>query len=197
MKDNKLNVRDLINAGLFAILIFIATFIGGMIGFVPTLMPVVPFLQGIISGPVYMLYSTKIKKNGMVFIQTTVMSLVFFAIGHGPWVVLTGVLAGILAEVVLKKGNYNSIRQARLTFVIQSLWGLGNWLPIYLARDSYIKTMIDMGYGEEFAKKMMSVLPNWSLIPIILLGMVGTYIGCSIGIKILKKHFVRAGMAEV
>ncbi|EGY76563.1 MptD family putative ECF transporter S component [Peptoniphilus indolicus] len=197
MKDKKLNVRDLINAGLFAILIFIATFVGGMIGFMPTLMPIVPLLQGIISGPVYMLYSTKIKKTGMVFIQTTVMSLVFFAIGHGPWVVLTGVGAGILAEAVLKKGNYTSVKQARFAFIIQSLWGLGNWLPIFFARASYIKTMIDMGYGEEYAQKMMSVLPNWSLIPIILLGMIGTYIGCSIGIKMLKKHFVKAGMAEV
>ncbi|HGH7602118.1 TPA: MptD family putative ECF transporter S component [Streptococcus pyogenes] len=197
MKDKKLNVRDLINAGLFAVLIFIATFVGGIIGFMPTLMPVVPLLQGIISGPVYMLYSTKIKKTGMVFIQTTVMSLAFFAMGHGPWVVLTGVIAGILAEMVLKKGNYTSVKQARFAFVVQSLWGLGNWLPIFFARDSYIKTMIDMGYGEEYAQKMMSVLPNWSLIPIILLGMIGTYIGCSIGIKMLRKHFVKAGMAEV
>ena len=34
MKDKRLNVRDLVNIGLFSILIFITTFIGGMIGFV-------------------------------------------------------------------------------------------------------------------------------------------------------------------
>lgn len=197
MKEKRINVRDLINAGLFSVLIVIVTFIGGMIGFMPTLMPVVPFWQGMIAGPVYMLYSTKIKKPGMVLIQTTVMSLLFFALGHGPWVVLTGVASGFLAEIILKRGEYRSAKQARLTFAVQSLWGLGNWLPIYFARDSYIKTMIEMGYGEEYAQKMMRVLPNWSLVPLILSGMAGAYVGCSIGIKMLKKHFVKAGMAEV
>lgn len=63
-KTGVLNVRDLVNVGLFSVLIFIATFLSGMIGFIPVLMPVVPFVYGIVSGPVYMLYFTKIKKAG-------------------------------------------------------------------------------------------------------------------------------------
>ena len=55
-KTGVLNVRDLVNVGLFSVLIFIATFLSGMIGFIPVLMPVVPFVYGIVSGPVYMLY---------------------------------------------------------------------------------------------------------------------------------------------
>ena len=74
-KTGVLNVRDLVNVGLFSVLIFIATFLSGMIGFIPVLMPVVPFVYGIVSGPVYMLYFTKIKKAGMLFIQTIVVTL--------------------------------------------------------------------------------------------------------------------------
>ena len=51
-KTGVLNVRDLVNVGLFSVLIFIATFLSGMIGFIPVLMPVVPFVYGIVSGPV-------------------------------------------------------------------------------------------------------------------------------------------------
>ena len=40
----------------------------------------------------------------------------------------------------------------------------------------------------------MSVLPQWALVPMTILGMIGTFIGCTIGISILKKHFVKAGM---
>ena len=40
-KTGVLNVRDLVNVGLFSVLIFIATFLSGMIGFIPVLMPVV------------------------------------------------------------------------------------------------------------------------------------------------------------
>ena len=36
----------------------------------------------------------------------------------------------------------------------------------------------------------------WTLPLIVILGMLGAYIGCTIGIRMLKKHFVKAGMAE-
>ena len=184
-KTGVLNVRDLVNVGLFSVLIFIATFLSGMIGFIPVLMPVVPFVYGIVSGPVWML-----------FIQTIVVTLAFVATGHGPWVLLTAVIGGLLGEVVLRNGRYKSVKHARLAFSVQSIYGLGNWLPIYFARDAYIRQMLDMGYGEEYTQKMMSVLPNWTLPLIVILGMLGAYIGCTIGIRMLKKHFVKAGMAE-
>lgn len=196
MKEKKLNIRDLVNIGLFSILIFITTFIGGMIGFIPTLIPLTTFVAGIASGPVYMLYFTKIKKTGMLFITTIILCLTFMATGHGIWILITGVIGGVLGELILKKGGYKNVKNARTAFLIQSIYTLGNWLPVYFARDSYIKQMLDMGYGEEFTKKMMSVLPEWSLIPLILLGMLGTYIGCTIGIKILKKHFEREGVVK-
>lgn len=110
-KTGVLNVRDLVNVGLFSVLIFIATFLSGMIGFIPVLMPVVPFVYGIVSGPVYMLYFTKIKKAGMLFIQTIVVTLAFVATGHGPWVLLTAVIGGLLGEVVLRNGRYKSVNQ--------------------------------------------------------------------------------------
>lgn len=109
-KTGVLNVRDLVNVGLFSVLIFIATFLSGMIGFIPVLMPVVPFVYGIVSGPVYMLYFTKIKKAGMLFIQTIVVTLAFVATGHGPWVLLTAVIGGLLGEVVLRNGRYKSVK---------------------------------------------------------------------------------------
>lgn len=41
----------------------------------------------------------------------------------------------------------------------------------------------------------MSVMPTWSFVPIVALGVLGAYLGCTLGIKILKKHFIKAGMA--
>ncbi|MCB6804005.1 MptD family putative ECF transporter S component, partial [Enterocloster bolteae] len=81
------------------------------------------------SGPVYMLYFTKIKTAGMLFIQTIVVTLAFVATGHGPWVLLTAVIGGLLGEVVLRNGRYKSVKHARLAFSVQSIYGLGNWLP--------------------------------------------------------------------
>ena len=152
-KTGVLNVRDLVNVGLFSVLIFIATFLSGMIGFIPVLMPVVPFVYGIVSGPVYMLYFTKIKKAGMLFIQTIVVTLAFVATGHGPWVLLTAVIGGLLGEVVLRNGRYKSVKHARLAFSVQSIYGLGNWLPIYLREMPISGRCLIWGTGKNIHKK--------------------------------------------
>lgn len=196
MSSGKLNVKDLINVGMFTVLTIIFVFVGGMIGFIPILMPIVPMVGGILAGPVYMLFATKIRKAGMIFIQQMVLALVFVATGHGPWMLLTAGISGVLAEIIIRKGDYKSVHYARLAFTVASLSGSGNFFPIYFAREAYIEKMNAMGYGQDFADAMMSVLPYWSLIPIMLGGMLGMYIGCSIGIKMLRKHFVKSGMIK-
>ena len=84
--SKRLEVKDLINIGLFSVLGFIFMMIGSFLAMVPVLMPVVPFAQGVLVGPVNMLYSTKIKKREMIFIQSLLIALIYVAMGHGrPW----------------------------------------------------------------------------------------------------------------
>lgn len=58
-----------------------------------------------------------------------------------------------------------------------------------------MQKLIDMGYGADYAEKLFSVMPMWSFVPVVLGGCLGAYLGCTIGIKFLKKHFKKAGMA--
>lgn len=192
----KLDVKDLINIGLFTVLTFIFTFIGGMIGFIPILIPLVTFMGGLLSGPISMLFATKIKTRGMLLIEQLIIAILFVVMGHGPWMLLTALVGGMLGEILLEKGSYCSVKYARLAFTAASLAGIGNWIPIFFARDKYIEQMLQMGYGQDYAERMMSVLPNWSFVPIAILGMIGAYIGCTVGIAILKKHFVKSGMTK-
>lgn len=192
---NKFGIRDLINAGAFSLLTIIATWCGGMIGFIPVLMPLVPFSCGLVSGPVFMLYSTKIDKFGMVLIMGIVFGLVFGMTGHGAIVLPAIVVLSLICEMILKSGGYKSIKTARLAYTVFMIFAAVNLIPIYFARDTYVQSLIDKDYGAEFAEKLLSVMPNWSFIPVVLLGMIGGYIGCTIGIKILNKHFKKAGMA--
>ena len=194
MNTKGLNVRDLINVGLFGILVAILTFLSGFIGFIPVLVPLTQFMVGLVTGPVNMLYSTRIKKAGMLFIQQLIVALLFGLTAHGIWIIFTTIISAILAEIVLKMGNYNSVKYARFAFVVAAIGGIGNWIPIFIGRDKYIERMLQTGYSQDYIDRMMSVLPQWILIPMTILGMIGTFIGCTIGISILKKHFVKAGM---
>ena len=195
MKKSSFSVKDLINAGLFSLLIVVTSFVAGMIGFLPITMPIVPFVGSLVTGPLFMLYTTKIHRFGMVLIMGLVSGLVFLTSGHGIYIFLGTAALALVAEYVLKKGNYQSVSHARWAYVIYSASSIFNFLPIFLARDAYVQRMLDSGYGQAFADQMMSVLPDWSMIPIVLLGCLGGYIGCTIGIKMLHKHFKKAGMA--
>lgn len=193
--DRKFTVKDLVNAGVFSLLVFVSMFIGGMIGFMPVLMPLVPFAASLLSGPVFMLYSTKIKTPGMVMILGILISLGFIVTGHGIYILIPMVIFSAIGEVILKKTDYKSVSAARWVYSLMVLSAGGNLYPIYFMRDNWIKQANAQGYSPEFTEKMLSVLPNWSFLPITLLGGVGAFIGCSIGIKMLNKHFKKAGMA--
>lgn len=88
MKQASFSVKDLVNAGLFSLLIVIVSFVSGMIGFLPITMPIVPFFGALMSGPLFMLYSTKIRRFGMVLVMGLVSALVFVATGHTILIVL-------------------------------------------------------------------------------------------------------------
>lgn len=187
-------VKDLINAGLFSILTLAVYFCAGMLGFMPMLMPIVPFTCALLSAPVFMLYSTKIKKFGMILIMGIIFAVVFSASGHGYYLLPGALILSLIGEFILKKGDYSSKKSSRLAYTVFSLMGGLNMLPLYIARDTYAKQIVERGYGQEYVDGLLKALPTWSLTPIVLLGCVGGFIGCTVGMKMLDKHFKKAGM---
>ncbi|MDU4653043.1 MAG: MptD family putative ECF transporter S component, partial [Sneathia sanguinegens] len=72
---------------------------------------------------------------------------------------------------------------------------IGNFIPLLISRDKIYAKLV-ASEGVEFANQFMSSVPNWMVIPCILLAMLGGFLGCTIGIVILKKHFEKAGMLK-
>ncbi|MDO4666752.1 MAG: MptD family putative ECF transporter S component [Streptococcus sp.] len=194
MKQSTFSIKDLINVGLFTLLIFIFTFISGMIGFFPLAFPIVPFVGGLVSGPVFMLYFTKIHHFGMFLITGILISLIYVATGHTILFLLGGIFFSFCSEYILKLGKYKNIGKARLAYAVYSLNAMFGLVPMYFTRDAFLKDLYEKGYGSEYAKQLMSVLPDWSFFPIVLSGGIGGYIGCTIGIRMLNKHFKKAGL---
>ena len=195
MKQNKMNVKDLINAGLFTVLIGLATMITSFVGLLPFLMPFIPVFVGLVTGPIFMLYTTKIKKPGMFFICEFLCGCLYSITGHGLWTVLSYSVGGLIGELFLRTGKYNSINGARFAISFASISCFGQMLPLYISRAAYEQTLIEQ-FGENFASQCLAWMPMWSFFPILSLAVVFTFIGCSIGIKMLKKHFVKAGMVK-
>ncbi len=190
----KFTTKDLINAGVFSILILFTYFITGAVAHVPFLMPFIPFLASITAGIPYMLYTTKISRPGMISITMAMFMLLFVVSGHGLFVIPGAIIAAILAEMLIKKGNYSSIKYAKLSYIAFNIFSAFIFLPIFVARESLAAQLVGRGIDPEQVKMMFSYFPNYMFPIIIGLALIGATIGANIGSKILSKHFKRAGM---
>lgn len=107
--------------------------------------------------------------------------MVFF--GNGYLTMVTGLVGGLLADVILKKADYKSAKSTVLSCGVFSIWVFGNFAPIFLNRESYM-VMLTEGYGAEYAATLNTYMPMW-IAPILLVacfvfGLVGGVIGKAI-----------------
>lgn len=192
--NNKLQAKDLINVGIFTAIYFVVFFATGMIGYIPVLMLVLPFLWPMVAGIPFMLFLTKVNKFGMVTIMGTILSLLMMLTGH-PWIGLPfGVAFSLIADVILKSGNFTDWGKIRIGYVVFSEWLIALFIPIFFMRDSYFVTIRE-GYGDYYTDTLMAITPTWVFFLMIVFIALGALAGAYLGKAILKKHFKRAGIA--
>ena len=191
----KLQGKDLINIGIFTAIYFVVMMVIAMLGFIPIFIPLLIILVPLVGGIPMLLYFSKIKKFGMVTITGLICGILMLLTGMGYWSIVTGGVFGILADFILKSGDYKSAKKGILAHGIFSLWLLGNYIPIIVSKDSYYRQLIS-GYGQEYADTLMGYMPMWILPILMIAGFVCGVIGGVIGQRISKKHFKRAGIVS-
>ncbi len=192
--NNKLQAKDLINVGLFTVIYFVVgCCVAIPIGFVPIFLPVLGALWTLLTGIPFMLFSTRVQKFGMVTLMAILSGILMGLTGMGYWGAPIGVISGILGDLIMKSGNYKSASKNILGYAVFSLWMIGTYVPMYFmvqeSYDNFVK-----GFGKEYADRVMSVMPSWSLILVIAGIFICALLGGLLGKKIMKKHFVRAGI---
>ena len=136
---------------------------------------------------------TKIKKPGMLLILSLILGIYLAVTGMGFWVILIAAITGFLSELVLKSGNYQS--SSKLIF--------GAWVFLYVylgtsCRCSSIPAIIPI--CQEVIRRN-TLKCSWEsspcgsapiyLVACFVFGIIGGFTGKAI----LKKHFVKAGIA--
>ena len=194
--ENKLQAKDLINIGLFTILYFIiGCCVAIPIGFVPIFLPILGALWTLITGIPFMLFATRVKKFGMVTIMAVLSGLLMGLTGMGFWGVPMGLIFGILGDLAMKSGNYASVKKTILGYGVFSLWMVGTYIPMYfMVEQSYAD--FASSFGDEYATKVMSVMPTWSIVLVIVGIFVFAVLGGLLGKAVLKKHFAKAGIVS-
>mgnify|MGYP000950204017 FL=1 len=193
--DRSLEPKDLITVGIFTALYFVVFFGFGMLGFFgPAVHAVGIVLGSLANGIVFALYVTRIRKPGMVFRTAIVSSLLMVLTGHAWTTLITAAVFSVLAEVVLARGHYRSARASIIAYGVFSLWVAGPILPLYLQHDAYIANIGEQ-MGEGYARAWDALFSPAFMTGLLVVVFLASCLGGLLGQKMLRKHFVRAGIA--
>lgn len=194
MNKKRLGVKDLVNVGIFTAIYFVAFFISGMSGLIPVMTIFYPVLLAILAGIPCILFFTKTDKFGLVTIMGILLGIITFIMGYGPYAIATGVLCGLIADLIMKAGEYKSWKHMLLGYCVFSEWAVGSQLIMFLMKDAYIDNY-RATQGDAYADAVSSLVSNY-MIPVVIIAVaVGALIGAYLGRAVLKKHFKRAGIA--
>ena len=193
MKDtNRLNGKDLINIGLFTAIYCAASIVIFMLGFIPFFLPFYTVFIPVFSGIVFMLFLTKVRKFGMILLMGILLGLIMLLTGMSFYALIVGSICALISEFIYRSGSYKSAGKAILTNGVFSIWIWSNFLPLFLNPDAYFSTR---SFGDEYVQTIQRILPLW-MCPVLLIScFVFGLLGGLAGKAILKKHFVKAGIA--
>lgn len=188
----KLETKDLISTGVFTAIYFTIMFSVGMLGYVPVLYVILPILIPMACGIPFMLFLTRVKSFGMTTIMGSICGTMMFITGHTYIPILFGFGFGMLADILLLMGKYKSRKLSALSYATFSLWMTGMLLPFWIMRDSFEGKMID-NMGTEYASTVIGIFEKtiWLFPP---MAFIAGIIGAIFGIKMLDKHFKKAGI---
>ena len=194
LKSNKLQAKDLINVGIFTAIYFVIFFAGMMLGYIPIFIPLLGLVCPILCGIPFMLYLTKVKKFGMVSLTGIILGLLNLIMGSGVLVLIFGIIFGVLGDVILRAGKYQSWKCTLLGNGVFSLWIMGYVSRMFLTRTEFFASLVS-SYGQEYVDTLMSYTPGWMYPVLFVVTFIGGILGALLGKAVLKELFEEAGVA--
>lgn len=187
----KLTTKDLITAGAFgAIYLVLLTVLSSILTIVPVLFLATPLIAGIVLGTVYMLYATKVPRTGAILVLAVLVGLITSMATIYP--LIFAVVWGIIAEIITAK-KHNSAGALAASYCVFNLTSMGPFFALVLAKDAFLESC-SAYYGAEYVAALDALTPSWIVIVLIALALVGGLLGGLFGRRVLKKHFVKAGI---
>ena len=187
----KLITKDLITAGAFgAIYLVLLTVLSSVLTIVPILFLATPLIAGIILGTVYMLYATKVPRTGAILVLAVLVGLITSMATIYP--LIFAVVWGIIAEIITAK-KHNSAGALVASYCVFNLTSMGPFFALVLAKEVFLENCAGY-YGEEYVATLDALTPSWIIVVLIALALAGGLLGGLFGRRVLKKHFVKAGI---
>ncbi len=191
-QKTSLQGKDLINVGIYAAIYCVVVMMAAMLGYIPIMLPMLVVICPLIGSIPMMLFMTKVKKFGMVTLMGTILGLFLWITGMGYWPFVFGVVCGLAADLLDRSGGYQSAVKTVIGNGILHLTIFANMIPLYVDQEGYFATRQD--FGQEYITSLSSIMQPWTAPVLLIASFVCGVIGAILGQKLLKKHFVKAGI---
>ena len=194
MQSKGLTGKDLITVGIYTAIYIAVVFVIGATNAIPVMYPISMVIIPLIAGIPMMLYFTKIEKFGMLTITGAILAIFFYLSGY-TWVCVAFLFpSALIADIILKVGGYKKFGVIVISYMIYALGMLGGPAPLWFAGESYWDGIRE-SMGAQYAEQLSYYMPSWMLWVGIVLVFIGASLGALLGKKMLKKHFMKAGIA--
>lgn len=190
---SSLMLKDLVLIGIFDVIYLVIIMACDCMGIVPILYLIYPTIAAIIAGPLVLLFMAKEQKAFAFLIFGFIPPALTFLLGNTYVVLVIVIITTLLAEVLRKIGNYSSFTWNTLAYAVYSLWVPGVLSQMIFVRERFLEMCKIM--GDDYIAVLVNLLTWQNMILVAIGAFVGAVIGALIGKKLLKKHFIKAGIA--
>ncbi|MGI6507853.1 MAG: MptD family putative ECF transporter S component [Saccharofermentanales bacterium] len=190
-KNKKLSARDAIQIGLYAALLFFISGLVGSIGFIPVLYPVAPFVIGVVCGPVFFLFLSKVRFFGMITAVGTLQGAFLAITGHGLYSLLASIVLGLIADIICRMGNYRSFKHALLGYAFYALIMATSYFPMIFSAETFYAN-VENSMSAEYAHQLRDIMHGSMFIVVFVGAFVGGIIGAFLGRAVARRHFQRS-----
>lgn len=199
MKSTKLVGKDLILTGALTAVMFViymaVSIVMSLAG--PVTNVFYPPAVSVANGIVMMLLLAKVPKFGALSIAGVIQGLLTFLMG-AFWTVGTGLIVGALIAdfLIIGTKEISTKKMIAAYSVFSGIFTFGAISPMKIFRDAFMELTLSNGISQEYVDGLKN-MTEWPMLTVIIItGFVGGLLGGFIGLKVLKKHFVKAGLVQ-
>ncbi|WP_026664337.1 MptD family putative ECF transporter S component [Butyrivibrio sp. FC2001] len=196
MKNKKLEAKDFITIGIFTALLFVTEMVVGMLGYLhPYVVAAYVILIPLTTSIPMMLFYTKIEKFGMLTIMAALLAIIMFVTGMGYLGAPLILIAGVVADLVAKSGDYKDFKKIAISYGIFSLWICANYFPVVVSATSYRQSLLEGGFSAEYADYLFKAINTKTIAVLVIVCVISGFLGAFVGKAVVRKHFEKAGIA--
>jgi energy-coupling factor transport system substrate-specific component len=157
-----------------------------------------PPVVAIPNGIVMMLLLAKVPKKGVLTICGIIQGILFLLVGAFWFIPVSLVVGGVICDFLIMNRKEITAKSMKVAYTIFSgIFTFGAIGPIKFLQAAFVAATKRNGISQEYIDGLIRMTSVPMLIVIIAAGVVCGFLGGYLGQKMLKKHFIKAGLVSM